>query len=325
MYKLALNAGHGFNTSGKRCLKSIDPNQTREWWLNARVCTKIEEKLSQYKNIEWTRLDDVTGVKDIPLAIRTDKANAYGADFYLSIHHNAGIHGGNGGGYCDYVYTYADEESIEWQKEIGAECLALTGLKGNRYKTHWQANFHELRESKMPSVLCECGFMDSVVDTPIILTDKFADQIATACVNVIVRRWNLEKKIVAPQPNVKAITKGDLVAINSGARYYGTTRPVPDWARAQKWYVTSVSGDRVVLGENEKHTDHLNSAIAVAYLEVVTSASALPQKLTIHEVALQVIDGKWGSGSARKKALEAAGYNYKDVQAEVNRILKEKK
>lgn len=39
-------------------------------------------------------------------------------------------------------------------------------------------------------------------------------------------------------------------------------------------------------------------------------------------VARDVIAGKYGNGDARKKALEAKGYNYSAVQAEVNRILK---
>jgi N-acetylmuramoyl-L-alanine amidase CwlA len=45
-------------------------------------------------------------------------------------------------------------------------------------------------------------------------------------------------------------------------------------------------------------------------------------KKSIEEIAREVINGKWGNGSARKKALEAAGYNYKEVQAKVNQILK---
>ena len=28
MYKIALNAGHGLNTAGKRCWKELDPNET---------------------------------------------------------------------------------------------------------------------------------------------------------------------------------------------------------------------------------------------------------------------------------------------------------
>lgn len=41
----------------------------------------------------------------------------------------------------------------------------------------------------------------------------------------------------------------------------------------------------------------------------------------IQAVAREVVDGKWGVGSARKKALEAAGYVYKEVQAEVDKIM----
>lgn len=42
----------------------------------------------------------------------------------------------------------------------------------------------------------------------------------------------------------------------------------------------------------------------------------------LDEVVTEVIEGKWGNGSARKKALTAAGWDYKTVQAEVNRRLK---
>lgn len=50
-------------------------------------------------------------------------------------------------------------------------------------------------------------------------------------------------------------------------------------------------------------------------------APSKPSGKTVHEVALEVIAGKWGNGNARKVALEKAGYNYNAVQAEVNAIL----
>lgn len=42
---------------------------------------------------------------------------------------------------------------------------------------------------------------------------------------------------------------------------------------------------------------------------------------TVSEVAHEVITGIWGNGEERKKAIESYGYNYKDIQNEVNRIL----
>lgn len=44
---------------------------------------------------------------------------------------------------------------------------------------------------------------------------------------------------------------------------------------------------------------------------------------TIEQIAVEVINGDWGNGVERAARLEAAGYNYAEVQAEVNRILAE--
>lgn len=43
---------------------------------------------------------------------------------------------------------------------------------------------------------------------------------------------------------------------------------------------------------------------------------------TVNDIAKEVIDGKWNVGEERKKLLSQAGYSPKEVQAEVNRILK---
>lgn len=206
MFKLALNAGHGLYTAGKRCLKSLDPNETREWTLNSRICNKIQEKLKAYDGIEVLRLDDVTGKTDVALPSRTGKANEWGADFYFSVHANAGIHGGSGGGVVAYTYLVVDAETKDWQKKLYDAIIAKTGLKGNRSKPLATADFHECRETKMPAVLMECGFMDSTTDVPIILTERFADQVASACVEVIVAKAKLKKKGTAPAAAPSTVT-----------------------------------------------------------------------------------------------------------------------
>ena len=45
-------------------------------------------------------------------------------------------------------------------------------------------------------------------------------------------------------------------------------------------------------------------------------------KKTVAELAKEVIQGKWGNGEERKNRLTAAGYDYKAVQTEVNRLLR---
>ena len=46
---------------------------------------------------------------------------------------------------------------------------------------------------------------------------------------------------------------------------------------------------------------------------------------SVTELAQEVIDGLWGNGEDRKARLTDAGYDYKAVQAEVNRLLQPKK
>lgn len=43
---------------------------------------------------------------------------------------------------------------------------------------------------------------------------------------------------------------------------------------------------------------------------------------SITEIVKEVLDGKWGNGNDRKVNLQAAGYNYNEVQAAVNNILR---
>ena len=193
-FRIALTAGHYLNTAGKRCLKSLDPNETREWVLNDRIADKVETLLQNYTGWELIRTDDTTGKKDISLAARTNTANNFKADFYVSIHHNAGVKGGKGGGITAYVYTNSSAASVQWQKELYDALIAHTGLKGNRATPLAKANLHEVRETNMPAVLLELGFMDSRTDVPVILTEEYAEQCAAAIVEVLARRGKLEKK-----------------------------------------------------------------------------------------------------------------------------------
>lgn len=53
-----------------------------------------------------------------------------------------------------------------------------------------------------------------------------------------------------------------------------------------------------------------------------TPIKEVVNRKSIEEIAKEVIGGKWGNGANRKTALEKAGYNYKEVQSAVNKLLK---
>lgn len=215
-YKIALTAGHYKYTPGKRCLGTIDPYETREWVLNDRIADKVEKLLKVYEGYSLLRTDDTTGEKDISLTARTNAANKFKADIYISIHHNAGVNGGSGGGIVAYVYSGLDKTkhktTFEWQEALYNALIKHTGLKGNRATPLATANLHECRETSMPAVLLELGFMDSTTDTPIILTESFADKCAKAIVEVIVAKGGLtKKKTETPTSTSKSISADTLL------------------------------------------------------------------------------------------------------------------
>lgn len=60
----------------------------------------------------------------------------------------------------------------------------------------------------------------------------------------------------------------------------------------------------------------------VDYDGVVSLIAQSPVKKSVDEIAMEVLDGKWGSGQTRKKMLTLAGYDYAKVQSKVNFMLR---
>lgn len=226
MFKLALNAGHGYNTPGKRCHRSLDPNETREYVLNKRVCDIVERALEEYDGIEILRIDDGT---ELTIAARADKANKWGADLYLAVHHNALGSLGSHSGIEAYVYTSPSAASLEWQSELYNALIKYTKLSGDRSEPLRQKNLGEVRDTDMPAVLLECGYMDSTIDTPIILSKDYASKVAAAIVENTVARAGLKKKTAVktennPPKNSNLVLEWQKAALADGYAFpkYGT-------------------------------------------------------------------------------------------------------
>lgn len=177
MSKIAIDAGHGNNTAGKRTLKKLDRNETREWVLNSRVATALEMYLKSAGH-ETMRVDDISGKTDVDIVDRVKKANEWKADYYVSVHHNAGINGGSGGGTMVFVHPEVSEKTKKTQEAIYKHAVERANLKGNRSDGTSTADFYVLRETAMPASLTECGFMDSSTDIKYILDPEWSKKIA---------------------------------------------------------------------------------------------------------------------------------------------------
>ena len=101
---------------------------------------------------------------------------------------------------------------------------------------------------------------------------------------------------------------------------------IVDYVNQSEGYFTVVEGN--YSNAVKKRTMSINGKFIRGFIcpnyndnSVVTESTAKSTK-DVKTLALEVISGLWGTGAARKKALEASGYKYAEVQAKVNEILK---
>lgn len=179
--KICIDAGHGLFTSGKRCMKKLDQTETREWYLNDRIADIVETNLKAFGHTVY-RSDDTTGKTDISLANRVKLANLRKCDLFISIHHNAGINGGKGGGIVVY-YNSGKSVRLTQAKRLYDLLIAHTRLAGNRSAKVVNKAYYVIKNTSMPAFLIECGYMDSATDVPIILSQEHANKTAQAIID----------------------------------------------------------------------------------------------------------------------------------------------
>lgn len=95
--------------------------------------------------------------------------------------------------------------------------------------------------------------------------------------------------------------------------------------------VESVNGNTITVIEGnysnavKRRTIKVNGKYIRGYIAPKYDADGESKKpagtKSVSEVAKEVINGAWGNGTDRKARLEAAGYNYSEVQTEVNRLV----
>lgn len=189
--KIILDGGHGYYTSGKR---TID-GKMREWEFNNAVAKYVAEYLNDYKNVETKFVQDVTGKTDVPLTTRTNIANSWAADAYISIHANASGNGNwdDASGIETFTYTSNPKEAVALANKVQNALIKATGRKNRGVKS---ADFHVLRETNMTSILIECGFMSNKEEAALLQNDAYRKKIAKAIVEGIADQYNLKRKVV---------------------------------------------------------------------------------------------------------------------------------
>lgn len=127
----------------------------------------------------------------------------------------------------------------------------------------------------------------------------------------------------------RACKDGYYVFDNQGNAVYPESTPAPAPTPTKK--SNEEIAAEVLAGKWGNGTDRKNRLTAAGYdyaaiQAIVNGGKAsptpapTPAKKSVDEIAQEVWAGKWGNGADRKARLEAAGYNYNEVQAAVQKI-----
>lgn len=180
MVKIFIDPGHGGHDPGAVA------NGLQEKNLVLDIARRIRSKLLQYENVQvrMSRDSDVF----LELSTRAKLANDWGADYFLSIHINAG----GGEGFESFIYNGSvSSATVGNQNVIHQEIVRATGWRDRGKK---RANLSVLRNTRMSGILTENGFIDTVADANKLKQSSFLDKIAQGHVNGLVKIFGLKPK-----------------------------------------------------------------------------------------------------------------------------------
>lgn len=174
---VALSHGHELTTPGKRTppISELGGRVIKENEFNKAVCDELAKELIRcdigFMDVSYSNNDTLTD--------RVYRANKAKADIYFSVHYNAhdGKFDGEGKdpeGISVHIYP----GSIEGRKL--ANCVLSQLVKGTTQKNRGviESNFQELRNTNMPAILTENGFMDNKREAILMLDKAFILEVA---------------------------------------------------------------------------------------------------------------------------------------------------
>lgn len=182
---IAIDAGHGYNTAGKRC----PDGSMREWEFNSSVATKLCNLLKK-QGMKTYRSDDTTGKTDVALITRTNNINKKKANYCISIHANANTGKWNSANGIETYIIAKGGEAEKLAKKVQKKLVEKTGLRDRGVKV---GNLHMVRETDMPAILCECGFMDNKKEAELLKSDDYRNTCAEAIFEGLLEYLNIEK------------------------------------------------------------------------------------------------------------------------------------
>ncbi|GAA0135470.1 hypothetical protein YSY43_23100 [Paenibacillus sp. YSY-4.3] len=167
---VVIDAGHGGTDPG-----AISVTNKKEKDLNLSIVKKVEALLKKETQLDYvlSRSTDVY----VTLQDRARLANDLNADLFVSVHANSGSATASG------VETYyTREESVPFANVMHKYLVRSSGLSDRKVRAK---SLHVTRETTMPAVLLEVGYLSNKSDEALLYTEKFQNSVAQGVVDGI--------------------------------------------------------------------------------------------------------------------------------------------
>ncbi|KGE17890.1 N-acetylmuramoyl-L-alanine amidase family protein [Paenibacillus wynnii] len=171
---VVIDAGHGGKDPG-----GISLSKYNEKDFTLSTVLRIKKLLEKEPNLKLilTRSNDSYPT----LQERAKVANDMKADLFISIHANS-IPAGSKNNPSGYETYYTRKESLEFAKVVHKYLVPATGLSDRGIR---QGSLYVTRETKMPAILLECGYLSNLNDEALLFNEDFQQRVAEAVVSGI--------------------------------------------------------------------------------------------------------------------------------------------
>ena len=171
---ILIDAGHGGADPGKVSGK------TEEKTINLEIAKMLQGYLEQADAMVFmTRVDDsgLAQTKKSDMYSRKLTANTSKADIFVSIHQNSfpssSVHG------AQVFYFNSSDNSKRLAECIQKEIKAFVNYN-NKFQPKENSNYYVLKQTTMPAVIVECGFLSSPYEKNMLIDPEYQDRMAWA-------------------------------------------------------------------------------------------------------------------------------------------------
>jgi len=169
---IVLDAGHGGWDPGTK------QGGTDEKDVNLSVVKKLQTFLEQGgATVIVTRIDDshLAKSKSGDMHARRVIANSAHADIFVSVHQNSfgqeSVHGAQ-------TFYFNTSDNSEKLANLIQDRLREIADPSNKFDAKANSNYFVLKQTSMPAVLVECGFLSNYAERTKLLTDDYQEKIA---------------------------------------------------------------------------------------------------------------------------------------------------